>query len=171
MVSSDGFTKHLRNCGICFWGYKLNKLSVFQRGKEMTYELLNVLEFSRTRAFQPSVQSKASSSSPLTYIKAQCDFLCVFVLSSASVLDLSHSLKYNSSCICPTSVLYDQPLLPCFIPSGLRTLCFAYVDLEEDAYQEWLKEYNRVSTELKDRTQKLEECYEQLEKVLTDFNR
>ena len=48
---------------------------------------------------------------------------------------------------------------------GLRTLCFAYVDLEVSAYQEWLKEYTRISTVLKDRVQKLEECYELLEKV------
>lgn len=54
-----------------------------------------------------------------------------------------------------------------FIYPGLRTLCFAYVDLEEDAYQEWLKEYNRAITVLKDRAQKLEECYELLEKVTT----
>lgn len=54
-------------------------------------------------------------------------------------------------------------------PAGLRTLCFAYVDLEEEAYQEWLKEYNRASTVLKDRAQKLEECYELLEKVNTFF--
>uniref|UniRef100_A0A8C3AVQ7 Phospholipid-transporting ATPase n=1 Tax=Cyclopterus lumpus TaxID=8103 RepID=A0A8C3AVQ7_CYCLU len=53
-----------------------------------------------------------------------------------------------------------------FATEGLRTLCFAYVDLEEDAYQEWLKEYNRVSTVLKDRALKLEECYELLEKNL-----
>lgn len=53
--------------------------------------------------------------------------------------------------------------------AGLRTLCFAYVDLEENAYQEWLQEYNRVSTVLKDRAQKLEECYELLEKVGTLF--
>lgn len=44
-------------------------------------------------------------------------------------------------------------------------MCFAYADLEEGSYQEWLKEYNRVSTVLKDRAQKLEECYELLEKV------
>lgn len=49
--------------------------------------------------------------------------------------------------------------------AGLRTLCFTYVDLEESVYHEWLKEYNRVSTVLKDRAQKLEECYELLEKV------
>uniref|UniRef100_A0A8C1SY08 Phospholipid-transporting ATPase n=1 Tax=Cyprinus carpio TaxID=7962 RepID=A0A8C1SY08_CYPCA len=53
-----------------------------------------------------------------------------------------------------------------FATEGLRTLCFAYVDLEEEAYQEWLKEYNRISTVLKDRAQKLEECYELIEKNL-----
>uniref|UniRef100_A0AAY4AQ66 Phospholipid-transporting ATPase n=1 Tax=Denticeps clupeoides TaxID=299321 RepID=A0AAY4AQ66_9TELE len=53
-----------------------------------------------------------------------------------------------------------------FATEGLRTLCFAFVDLEEGAYQEWLKEYNSVSTVLKDRAQKLEECYELLEKNL-----
>lgn len=53
---------------------------------------------------------------------------------------------------------------------GLRTLCFAYVDLEENIYQEWLHEYNRVSTVLKDRAQKLEECYELLEKVDTHWS-
>lgn len=61
------------------------------------------------------------------------------------------------------SIAPTDPLA--FFHEGLRTLCFAYVDLEENAYQEWLREYNRVSTVLKDRAQKLEECYELLEKV------
>lgn len=63
--------------------------------------------------------------------------------------------------------LFTLALTDLLSPSreGLRTLCFAYVDLEENAYQEWLREYNRVSTVLKDRAQKLEECYELLEKV------
>lgn len=61
----------------------------------------------------------------------------------------------------------DWSSCPPPICPGLRTLCFAYVDLEEEAYQEWLKEYNRISTVLKDRAQKLEECYELLEKVNT----
>ncbi|MGH0175515.1 UNVERIFIED_CONTAM: hypothetical protein FKN15_010796 [Acipenser sinensis] len=53
-----------------------------------------------------------------------------------------------------------------FASEGLRTLCFAYADLTESSYQEWLQEYNRVSTILKDRAQKLEECYEIIEKDL-----
>ncbi|MGH0160409.1 UNVERIFIED_CONTAM: hypothetical protein FKN15_039313 [Acipenser sinensis] len=54
-----------------------------------------------------------------------------------------------------------------FATEGLRTLCFAYADLTESSYQEWLQEYNRVSTILKDRVQKLEECYEIIEKFIT----
>lgn len=74
-------------------------------------------------------------------------------------------LKIASCC---TVLVTDCPVLSS-TPAGLRTLCFAYVDLEEEAYQEWLSEYNRVSTVLKDRAQKLEECYELLEKVNAFF--
>lgn len=66
-------------------------------------------------------------------------------------------------------MVYCIDCLRMSILAGLRTLCFAYVDLEEEAYQEWLGEYNRASTVLKDRAQKLEECYELLEKVSTIF--
>lgn len=69
-------------------------------------------------------------------------------------------------CFSMTAVI--DRCIPLLSAPGLRTLCFAYVDLEEGAYQEWLKEYNHVSTNiLKDRAQKLEECYELLEKVNT----
>lgn len=46
----------------------------------------------------------------------------------------------------------------CFV--GLRTLCVAYADLSENDYEEWLKVYQEASTILKDRAQRLEECYE-----------
>uniref|UniRef100_A0A8B9S0Z7 Phospholipid-transporting ATPase n=1 Tax=Accipiter nisus TaxID=211598 RepID=A0A8B9S0Z7_9AVES len=53
-----------------------------------------------------------------------------------------------------------------FATEGLRTLCIAYADLSENSYREWLNVYNESSTVLKDRTQKLEECYEIIEKDL-----
>lgn len=53
--------------------------------------------------------------------------------------------------------------------AGLRTLCIAYADLSEKSYREWLNVYNESSTVLKDRTQKLEECYEIIEKVEHTF--
>lgn len=47
----------------------------------------------------------------------------------------------------------------------MRTLCIAYTDLDESEYKEWLKVYNEASVILKDRAQKLEECFELIEKV------
>lgn len=56
-------------------------------------------------------------------------------------------------------------IMAVFCFAGLRTLCIAYADLSEKSYREWLNIYNESSTVLKDRTQKLEECYEIIEKV------
>uniref|UniRef100_A0A8D0A4R4 Phospholipid-transporting ATPase n=1 Tax=Sander lucioperca TaxID=283035 RepID=A0A8D0A4R4_SANLU len=115
--------------------------------KEMSYELLNVLEFSSNRK-RMSVVVRTPNGKLRLYCKG-ADNVIFERLTEASQykeLTLAH--------------------LEQFATEGLRTLCFAYVDLEEDAYQEWLKEYTRISTVLKDRAQKLEECYELLEKNL-----
>uniref|UniRef100_H9G6C4 Phospholipid-transporting ATPase n=1 Tax=Anolis carolinensis TaxID=28377 RepID=H9G6C4_ANOCA len=77
------------------------------------------------------------------------------------------------SCKCSTIINstmahYLHVQMPIFDFSflGLRTLCIAYADLSENAYQDWLNVYNEASTNLKDRAQKLEECYEIIEKDL-----
>lgn len=57
------------------------------------------------------------------------------------------------------------PLLTRGCLAGLRTLCVAYADLSENEYEEWLKVYQEASIILKDRAQRLEECYEIIEKV------
>lgn len=41
----------------------------------------------------------------------------------------------------------------------------AYADLSEKEYEEWLEVYQEASTILKDRAQRLEACYEIIEKV------
>jgi phospholipid-transporting ATPase len=52
-----------------------------------------------------------------------------------------------------------------FFLAGLRTLCVAYTDLTEEEYQHWLKDYATAGTLLQDRTQRMEECYDIIEKV------
>lgn len=68
---------------------------------------------------------------------------------------------------CPVGgdVFFSPPLNLCCL-SGLRTLCVAYADLSENEYEEWLKVYQEASLKLKDRAQRLEECYEIIEKVI-----
>ncbi|KAI4565237.1 hypothetical protein MJT46_009580 [Ovis ammon polii x Ovis aries] len=70
---------------------------------------------------------------------------------------LSKDSKYMEETLCH---------LEYFATEGLRTLCVAYADLTERDYEEWLKVYQEASTILKDRTQRLEECYEIIEKNL-----
>ncbi|ELW47597.1 putative phospholipid-transporting ATPase IA [Tupaia chinensis] len=75
----------------------------------------------------------------------------------------------------PYSVIIEAVLIAAFLPqsgpmgthtfTSLRTLCVAYADLSENEYEEWLKVYQEASTILKDRTQRLEECYEIIEKA------
>lgn len=54
-----------------------------------------------------------------------------------------------------------------FLPpsTGLRTLCFAVADISESSYQQWLELHHRASTSLQNRSLKLEESYELIEKV------
>uniref|UniRef100_A0A665V3H3 Phospholipid-transporting ATPase n=1 Tax=Echeneis naucrates TaxID=173247 RepID=A0A665V3H3_ECHNA len=116
-------------------------------GKEMSYELLNVLEFSSNRK-RMSVVVRTPDGKLRLYCKGADNVIFERLTEASQYTEL-------------TVAHLEQ-----FATEGLRTLCFAYVDLEEGAYQEWLKEYTQVSTILKDRAQKLEECYELLEKNL-----
>lgn len=79
---------------------------------------------------------------------------------------IQHSLHMNDFMIINVILPWVMAVF-CF--AGLRTLCIAYADLSEKSYREWLNVYNESSTVLKDRTQKLEECYEIIEKVKHTF--
>uniref|UniRef100_A0A672NJZ3 Phospholipid-transporting ATPase n=1 Tax=Sinocyclocheilus grahami TaxID=75366 RepID=A0A672NJZ3_SINGR len=139
--------KGAKSLGFVFTARTPHSVIIEARGNEQIYELLNVLEFSSNRK-RMSVIVRTPTGKLRLYCKG-ADNVIFERLNEAS--------QYNDL----TVAHLEQ-----FATEGLRTLCFAYVDLEEGAYQEWLKEYNRVSTVLKDRAQKLEECYEVIEKNL-----
>uniref|UniRef100_A0A6Q2YLH7 Phospholipid-transporting ATPase n=1 Tax=Esox lucius TaxID=8010 RepID=A0A6Q2YLH7_ESOLU len=132
--------KGAKGLGFVFTARTPGSVIIEARGKEKSFELLNVLEFS-------SAEGKTRVADVI---------LCV--LQDNVIFErLNDASQYKDLTIAH---------LEQFATEGLRTLCFAYVDLEEGAYQEWLKEYTRVSTIIKDRAQKLEDCYELLEKDL-----
>uniref|UniRef100_A0A672G7P8 Phospholipid-transporting ATPase n=1 Tax=Salarias fasciatus TaxID=181472 RepID=A0A672G7P8_SALFA len=139
--------KGAKGLGFVFTARTPHSVIIEARGKEMSYELLNVLEFSSNRK-RMSVVVRTPDGKLRLYCKGADNVIFERLTESSQYKDL-------------TVAHLEQ-----FATEGLRTLCFAYVDLEEGAYQEWLKEYNQVSTVLKDRAQKLEECYELLEKNL-----
>uniref|UniRef100_A0A8C6VZ73 Phospholipid-transporting ATPase n=1 Tax=Nothobranchius furzeri TaxID=105023 RepID=A0A8C6VZ73_NOTFU len=139
--------KAAKGLGFVFTARTPHSVIIEARGKEMSYELLNVLEFSSNRK-RMSVVVRTPNGKLRLYCKGADNVIFERLHEASQYKDL-------------TVAHLEQ-----FATEGLRTLCFAYVDLEEAAYQEWLKEYSRVSTELKDRAQKLEEIYEVLEKNL-----
>ncbi|KAF7691668.1 phospholipid-transporting ATPase IB isoform X2 [Silurus meridionalis] len=139
--------KGAKSLGFVFTARTPHSVIIEARGEEMTYELLNVLEFSSNRK-RMSVVVRTPSGNLRLYCKGADNVIFERLNEASQYKDL-------------TIAHLEQ-----FATEGLRTLCFAYVDLEESFYHEWLNEYNQVSTVLKDRAQKLEECYELLEKDL-----
>ncbi|XP_072306929.1 phospholipid-transporting ATPase IB isoform X2 [Eucyclogobius newberryi] len=139
--------KGAKGLGFVFTARTPHSVIIEARGKEMSYGLLNVLEFSSNRK-RMSVVVRTPTGKLRLYCKGADNVIFERLTEASQYKDL-------------TVVHLEQ-----FATEGLRTLCFAYVDLEEEAYQQWLKEYNQVSTVLKDRAQKLEECYELIEKNL-----
>uniref|UniRef100_A0A8C1YKS9 Phospholipid-transporting ATPase n=1 Tax=Cyprinus carpio TaxID=7962 RepID=A0A8C1YKS9_CYPCA len=139
--------KGAKSLGFVFTARTPHSVIIEARGTEQTYELLNVLEFSSNRK-RMSVIVRTPTGKLRLYCKGADNMIFERLNETSQYKDL-------------TVAHLEQ-----FATEGLRTLCFAYVDLEEEAYQEWLKEYNRISTVLKDRAQKLEECYELIEKNL-----
>ncbi|KAK6486294.1 phospholipid-transporting ATPase IB-like [Huso huso] len=139
--------KGAKGLGFVFTGRTPHSVIIDARGAEQSYELLNVLEFSSSRK-RMSVIVRTPSGKLRLYCKGADNVIMERLGESSQYKDLTLSH------------------LEQFATEGLRTLCFAYADLTESSYQEWLQEYNRVSTILKDRAQKLEECYEIIEKDL-----
>ncbi|KAM6438935.1 phospholipid-transporting ATPase IB [Rhynochetos jubatus] len=139
--------KGAKKLGYVFTGRTPHSVIIDALGKEKTFEILNVLEFSSNRK-RMSVIVRTPGGQLRLYCKGADNVIFE---------RLSKDSQYMEQTLCH---------LEYFATEGLRTLCIAYADLSENSYREWLNVYNESSTVLKDRTQKLEECYEIIEKDL-----
>ncbi|KAM6212429.1 phospholipid-transporting ATPase IB isoform 2-T2 [Sarcoramphus papa] len=139
--------KGAKKLGYVFTGRTPHSVIIDALGKEKTFEILNVLEFSSNRK-RMSVIVRTPAGQLRLYCKGADNVIFE---------RLSKDSQYMEQTLCH---------LEYFATEGLRTLCIAYADLSENSYREWLNVYNETSTVLKDRTQKLEECYEIIEKDL-----
>ncbi|XP_005417833.2 phospholipid-transporting ATPase IB [Geospiza fortis] len=139
--------KGAKKLGYVFTGRTPHSVIIDALGKEKTFEILNVLEFSSNRK-RMSVIVRTPAGQLRLYCKGADNVIFE---------RLSKDSQYMEQTLCH---------LEYFATECLRTLCIAYADLSEKSYREWLNVYNESSTVLKDRTQKLEECYEIIEKDL-----
>nr|XP_020146062.1 phospholipid-transporting ATPase IB-like isoform X2 [Microcebus murinus] len=114
-------------------------------GEKYTFEILNVLEFSSNRK-RMSIIARTPEGKLRLYCKG-ADTV-IYERLSASSLFVKETLSH----------------LEYFASDGLRTLCIAYTDLTEKEYKQWLEKYKKASITLHNRIQRMEECYDIIEK-------
>ncbi|GAB5566232.1 phospholipid-transporting ATPase IB isoform X1 [Prionailurus iriomotensis] len=160
--------KGARKLGFVFTARTPYSVIIEAMGQEQTFGILNVLEFSRFpdplfRHQQPRTRLHSWEYSDRkrmsVIVRTPSGQLRLYCKGADNVIfeRLSKDSKYMEETLCH---------LEYFATEGLRTLCVAYADLSEQEYEEWLKVYREASTILKDRAQRLEECYEIIEKNL-----
>ncbi|XP_031158669.1 probable phospholipid-transporting ATPase IA isoform X7 [Sander lucioperca] len=136
-----------QNLGFVFSGRTPDSVIVEMPGTEERYELLHVLEFTSTRK-RMSVIMRTPSGKIRLYCKGADTVIYDRLADSSRYKEIT--LKH----------------LEQFATEGLRTLCFAATDVSESSYQQWLEIYRRACTSLQNRSLKLEESYELIEKNL-----
>uniref|UniRef100_A0A3Q3B9E7 Phospholipid-transporting ATPase n=1 Tax=Kryptolebias marmoratus TaxID=37003 RepID=A0A3Q3B9E7_KRYMA len=136
-----------RNLGFVFSGRTPDSVIVEMLGTEEKYELLHVLEFTSARK-RMSVIMRTPSGKIRLYCKGADTVIYDRLADSSRYKEIT--LKH----------------LEQFATEGLRTLCFAVADISESSFQHWQEIHHRASTSLQNRTLKLEESYELIEKNL-----
>ena len=138
-----------RDCGFTVLGRSNDDLHVNVLGEDRTYRILNTLEFNSTRKRMSAVVRM-----PDGKIKLFCkgaDSMIYSRLAKGHQQELRKSTAEN---------------LEMFAREGLRTLCVAERDVDEEYYQEWSKEHDYAATAVQDREDRLEEVADRIEREL-----
>lgn len=109
-------------------------------GENERYDILNVLEFTSTRK-RMSIIARNSRGEIKLYCKG-ADTVIFERLAPHGQEFKDITLKH----------------LEDFANEGLRTLCFAYVDIPDDVYDQWKETYHKASTALQNRERKVEDA-------------
>eukprot|EP00163_Fabomonas_tropica_P014186 TRINITY_DN2587_c0_g3_i1.p1 TRINITY_DN2587_c0_g3~~TRINITY_DN2587_c0_g3_i1.p1 ORF type:complete len:1153 (+),score=165.86 TRINITY_DN2587_c0_g3_i1:130-3588(+) len=115
--------------------------------EEETYEILNVLEFNSTRK-RMSVIVRCPDGTLKLYCKGA---------DSVIYERLGNGQKFDDR-------THDH--LEILAAEGLRTLCFAAVELDEDEYEDWAKIYKKASLKLEGRDEAVADAAELIEQNL-----
>ncbi|QCD82674.1 phospholipid-transporting ATPase 3 [Vigna unguiculata] len=116
--------------------------------QDVSYEILNVLEFNSTRKRQ-SVVCRYPDGRLVLYCKGADNVIY------ERLADISNSIKKVT-----------REHLEQFGSAGLRTLCLAYKELHPDVYESWNEKFIQAKSSLNDREKKLDEVAELIENDL-----
>eukprot|EP00730_Choanoeca_flexa_P018908 TRINITY_DN9220_c0_g1_i1.p1 TRINITY_DN9220_c0_g1~~TRINITY_DN9220_c0_g1_i1.p1 ORF type:complete len:1173 (+),score=384.81 TRINITY_DN9220_c0_g1_i1:188-3706(+) len=131
-------------------GRTTDRVHLIIKGVECDVRVLNTLEFDSTRK-RMSVIVRLPNGTIRMLVKG----------ADSAIYDV---LKEDTNQELKTSTTAH---LSHFAKAGLRTLCFAYKDLEEKEYEEWLLTFNAANEDLDNRKARLKQCYTAIETDLT----
>nr|XP_055048068.1 probable phospholipid-transporting ATPase IM isoform X2 [Misgurnus anguillicaudatus] len=134
-----------RNFGFVFRSRTPETITLYEMGQPVTYQLLAILDFNNIRK-RMSVIVRNPNGQLRLYSKGADTILF-------DRLDPS-----NEELMYTTSEHLNE-----FAGEGLRTLALAYKDLDEDVFDEWMKQLLFASTALDNREEKLGALYEEIE--------
>ena len=137
-----------RNFGFVYKKRSPDTITVEILGVERTLHLLCVLDFDNVRK-RMSVIVEYDGKRQLLCKGA--DTLVLQLLESGSNNDMVEQTKVH---------------LNEYAVYGLRTLCLAVRDIDDDYWNEWQLKYHEATTSLEDREQKVSACYEEIEQNL-----
>jgi len=149
----DAIIKAARSLGFVFYVRTPNHILIDELGTVKKYEILNVLEFSSTRKRMSVIIRKPDQS--------------IWILCKGADEVIFQRLNKKTT----KSSSYreiTEAHLKSYASEGLRTLCFAQAQLDEDEYQEWnTNYYEQASKSVNNRESLLEAAYERIETNLS----
>ncbi|XP_073440919.1 phospholipid-transporting ATPase IC-like [Dendrobates tinctorius] len=133
-----------RNFGFVFLSRTQSTITISELEKEVTYEVLGILDFNSDRK-RMSVIVREPSGNIRLYCKG----------ADTVIYERLH----------PDNPIKDttQEALDTFANETLRTLCLCYKDISPEEYVRWNKKYQEASVSMTDRDEALDKVYEEIE--------
>jgi phospholipid-transporting ATPase len=122
-------------------------VTIEARGRNLQYELLHICEFNSTRKRMSAIFRLPDGS-----IKLFCK--------GADTVIFARLGEDNPYVTATTRQLED------YAAEGLRTLCIATRTIPQDEYMQWARRYEEAATSMDNRTEKMDEVADQIEKDL-----
>ncbi|XP_022669061.1 probable phospholipid-transporting ATPase IM [Varroa jacobsoni] len=141
----EALTSAARNFGFVFKNRTPKSITISVWGAEEVYELLAILDFNNVRK-RMSVIVRNPDGQLKLYCKGADSV--IFERLSETCKDLQ-----------------DQTMdhLNKFAGEGLRTLCLAYKDIDEDYFEQWTAKHHAASVTLENREEAVDAVYEEIE--------
>jgi len=139
-----------RDCGFTVIGRSVDGILLNIMGEDREYTVLNTLEFNSTRKRMSAI------------IRMPNGKITLFCKGADSII--YSRLKRGEQARLRKSTAEH---LEMFAREGLRTLCIAQKELDEEEYQAWNKDHDLAAAAIVDREEKLEKVSDGMERELT----